>query len=58
MQINGLEVVTSQSTQSMATFTLQFALDKNIDATATDVQTAISQPISNLPADLPSPPIS
>src|SRR2546428_7287262 len=56
MQINGLEVVTSQSTQGVASFTLQFALDKNIDAAATDVQTAISQAISSLPADLPSPP--
>ena len=56
MQINGLEVVTSQSTQGFASFTLQFALEKNIDAAATDVQTAISQAISSLPADLPSPP--
>ncbi|HKR12673.1 MAG TPA: efflux RND transporter permease subunit, partial [Pyrinomonadaceae bacterium] len=56
MQINGLEVVTSQSTQGVATFTLQFSLDKDIDAAATDVQTAISQSIGNLPADLPSPP--
>src|SRR5215510_12486687 len=56
MQINGLEVVTSRSAQGVATFTLQFALEKNIDAAATDVQTAISQAIGSLPADLPSPP--
>ncbi|HET6854384.1 MAG TPA: efflux RND transporter permease subunit [Pyrinomonadaceae bacterium] len=56
MQINGLEVVTSRSTQGVATFTLQFALDKNIDAAATDVQTALSQATGSLPADLPSPP--
>jgi len=56
MQINGLEVVTSQSTQGFASFTLQFDLDKNIDAAATDVQTAISQATGSLPADLPSPP--
>lgn len=56
MQINGLEVVTSQSTQGVVTFTLQFSLDKNIDAAATDVQTAISQASGSLPADLPSPP--
>ncbi len=43
MQINGLELVTSQSTQGFVTLTLQFALDKTIDAAATDVQTAISQ---------------
>ena len=56
MQINGLEVVTSTSTQGVATFTLQFALEKNIDAAATDVQTAISQATGSLPADLPAPP--
>jgi HAE1 family hydrophobic/amphiphilic exporter-1 len=56
MQINGLEVVTSQSTQGFASFTLQFALDKNIDAAATDVQTAISQASGSLPVDLPSQP--
>jgi HAE1 family hydrophobic/amphiphilic exporter-1 len=38
MQINGLELVTSQSTQGFVTLTLQFALSKNIDSTATNVQ--------------------
>ena len=56
MQINGLELVTSQSTQGHVSFTLQFALDKSIDAAATDVQTAISQATGSLPVDLPSPP--
>jgi HAE1 family hydrophobic/amphiphilic exporter-1 len=56
MQINGLELVTSQSTQGHVNFTLQFALDKSIDAAATDVQTAISQATGSLPTDLPSPP--
>ena len=56
MQINGLELVTSQSTQGHVSFTLQFALDKSIDAAATDVQTAISQATGSLPTDMPSPP--
>jgi HAE1 family hydrophobic/amphiphilic exporter-1 len=56
MQINGLELVTSQSTQGNTSLTLQFALDKDIDAAATDVQTAISQATGSLPVDLPSPP--
>ncbi len=56
MKINGLELVTSRSTQGHVSFTLQFALDKSIDAAATDVQTAISQASGNLPVDLPSPP--
>jgi HAE1 family hydrophobic/amphiphilic exporter-1 len=56
MQINGLELVTSKSTQGHAALTLQFNLDKSIDAAATDVQTAISQATGSLPVDLPSPP--
>jgi HAE1 family hydrophobic/amphiphilic exporter-1 len=56
MQINGLEVVTSQSTQGHTSLTLQFELNKSIDAAATDVQTAISQATGSLPVDLPSPP--
>jgi len=56
MQINGLELVTSKSTQGHTNLTLQFALSKSIDAAATDVQTAISQAAGSLPVDLPSPP--
>ncbi|HXV48487.1 MAG TPA: efflux RND transporter permease subunit [Candidatus Binatia bacterium] len=56
MQINGLELVTSKSTQGHTNLTLQFSLDKSIDAAATDVQTAISQASGSLPVDLPSPP--
>jgi len=56
MQINGLELVISRSTQGNTSLTLQFALDKSIDAAATDVQTAISKATGSLPVDLPSPP--
>src|SRR6266700_151811 len=56
MQITGLELVTSKSTQGHASLTLQFALDKSIDAAATDVQTAITQATGALPVGLPSPP--
>jgi HAE1 family hydrophobic/amphiphilic exporter-1 len=56
MQINGLDLVTSKSTQGHTSLTLQFALSKSIDAAATDVQTAISQAAGSLPVDLPSPP--
>jgi hydrophobic/amphiphilic exporter-1 (mainly G- bacteria), HAE1 family len=56
MQINGLELVTSKSTQGHTSLTLQFVLNKSIDAAATDVQTAISQATGSLPVDLPSPP--
>jgi len=56
MQINGLEVVTSTSNQGYTSITLQFALEKSIDAAATDVQTAINRATGSLPIDLPSPP--
>lgn len=56
LQINGLELITSKSEQGSCSITLQFSLDKNIDAAATDVQTAISQATGNLPVDLPNPP--
>ncbi len=56
MQIPGLELVTSQSTQGQCTLILQFALNKSIDAAATDVQSQITQATGNLPVDLPAPP--
>jgi HAE1 family hydrophobic/amphiphilic exporter-1 len=56
MQIPGIEIVTSRSSQGFCMLTLQFALTKSIDAAATDVQSAISRAAANLPLDLPSPP--
>jgi hydrophobic/amphiphilic exporter-1 (mainly G- bacteria), HAE1 family len=56
MQIQGLELITSKSSQGHASLTLQFALDKSVDVAATDVQTAISRATGSLPVDLPSPP--
>ena len=56
LQIPGLELVTSNSGQGITSFTLQFQLDKSIDAAATDVQAAITRATGQLPVDLPSPP--
>ena len=56
MQIPGLEMVTSNSGTGHTSFVLQFALSKNVDAAATDVQSAISQATGKLPVDLPAPP--
>ena len=56
MQIPGLEIVTSNSSQGNSNLVLQFDLNKNIDGAATDVQTAITQAQGQLPSDLPSPP--
>ena len=57
MEIPGLEIVTSSSTQGNCSLVLQFSLNKSIDAAATDVQAAITRATGNLPSDLPSPPV-
>src|SRR5213596_2665030 len=49
MQIPGLELITSKSTQGFCSLTLQFALTKSVDAAATDVQAAISRSTGSLP---------
>ena len=56
LQIPGLDIITSQSTQSNTSFTLQFDLSKSITDAATDVQAAIQRATGKLPVDLPSPP--
>jgi multidrug efflux pump len=48
--------MTSQSTLGGASITLQFALDRKIDAAARDVEAAINAARANLPANLPSNP--
>jgi len=48
--------MTSQSVQGAVSITLQFNLDRNIDAAAQDVQAAISAASRQLPSNLPAPP--
>ncbi len=54
--IAGLDSMTSTSAQGSTSITLQFSLDRNIDAAAQDVQSAISAALRQLPADMPAPP--
>ncbi|MFZ1640044.1 MAG: efflux RND transporter permease subunit [Candidatus Contendobacter sp.] len=54
--IAGLDSMTSTSAQGSTSITLQFSLDRNIDAAAQDVQSAISTALRQLPADMPAPP--
>jgi len=54
--IAGLESMTSTSSRGATSITLQFSLDRDIDAAAQDVQAAIAQAQRSLPPDLPSPP--
>src|ERR1700704_4836846 len=56
LQIPGLDIITSSSTQGNTSFTLQFVLSKSIIDAATDVQAAIQRATGKLPTDLPSPP--
>jgi len=56
LQIPGLDIITSQSSQGNTSLTLQFVLSKSITDAATDVQAAIQRATGKLPIDLPSPP--
>jgi multidrug efflux pump len=55
-QISGLTSMTSASSFGVSTITLQFALDRDIDVAAQDVQAAINVARGTLPTDLPNPP--
>jgi HAE1 family hydrophobic/amphiphilic exporter-1 len=54
--IAGLSQMTSQSSLGTTQITLQFDLNRNIDAAALDVQAAINASSGQLPANLPNPP--
>ena len=53
--IAGIETMTSTSTQGSTSITLQFALDRNIDAAAQDVQAAITKTLRSLPTGITPP---
>ncbi|MGO4707319.1 efflux RND transporter permease subunit [Microvirga sp. 2MCAF38] len=55
-QISGLQTLSSMSSYGWSQITLQFILDRNIDAASQDVQSAITAANSTLPSDLPYPP--
>src|SRR5690242_6909902 len=54
--ISGVTQMTSSSNLGSTSITLQFELDRNIDAAAQDVQSAINAAGGQLPNNLPSPP--
>ena len=54
--IPGIEHMTSTSQVGETNITLQFDLNRGIDAAAQDVQAAISRAAGALPASMPSPP--
>ncbi|HMD32651.1 MAG TPA: efflux RND transporter permease subunit [Candidatus Acidoferrales bacterium] len=54
--IAGIDNMSSSNSMGLTQITLQFVLERNIDAAAQDVQTAIAQTMNQLPQNLPSPP--
>ncbi|MEW5768953.1 MAG: efflux RND transporter permease subunit [Pseudomonadota bacterium] len=54
--IAGVDSISSVSAQGSTSITLQFNLDRDIDAAALDVQAAIAAAQRKLPADMPTPP--
>ncbi|WFU42354.1 multidrug efflux RND transporter permease subunit [Bradyrhizobium sp. CB82] len=55
-QIPGIAQMTSTSSLGSASITIQFDLNRQIDAAANDVQAAINAASGQLPKNLPSPP--
>ena len=54
--IPGVQNMTSSSSVGTTRITLQFDLNRSVDAAAQDVQAAISRSQGSLPTDMPSPP--
>ena len=54
--IAGLDNMSSTSARGATSITLQFSLDRDIDAAAQDVQAAIAAAQRKLPPDMPTPP--
>jgi hydrophobe/amphiphile efflux-1 (HAE1) family protein len=55
-QIPGVSQMTSTSVLGTSQITLQFELDRNIDAAAQDVQSGIAAAAGQLPRNMPTPP--
>jgi hydrophobe/amphiphile efflux-1 (HAE1) family protein len=54
--IAGIDQITSSSSTGSTNITVQFALNRNIDAAALDVQSALSAVARRLPIEMTSPP--
>src|SRR5437764_175178 len=54
--IAGVDQMTSSNTLGNTSITLQFALDRNLDAAAQDVQSMIAKASRDLPQSMPAPP--
>ncbi|SMH52397.1 efflux RND transporter permease subunit [Azospirillum agricola] len=54
--IAGIDTLTSSSTLGNSSITIQFVLERDIDAAAADVQAAIARTLRRLPAEMTTPP--
>src|SRR5690349_20937758 len=54
--IAGVETMSSTNVQGLTTITVQFSLERSIDAAAQDIQSAISKAGGQLPPNIPRPP--
>ena len=54
--IAGIESMSSTNAQGLSNITVQFSLDRNIDAAAQDVQAAMTKAGAELPPNMPRPP--
>ncbi|MGC8937551.1 MAG: efflux RND transporter permease subunit [Thermodesulfovibrio sp.] len=54
--ISGLKSMNSVNAKGLTQITLEFDLNRDIDAAAQDVQTAIARASKNLPSNMPTPP--
>jgi hydrophobic/amphiphilic exporter-1 (mainly G- bacteria), HAE1 family len=55
--IAGIDSMTSQSALGVSNITIQFTLDRSIDAAGQDVQAAIAKTAPLLPTTMPTPPV-
>ena len=55
--IDGIRNITSSSIQGSSNISIEFNLDKNLEAAANDVRDKVSQAIRSLPQDLDAPPV-
>ncbi|HLT87182.1 MAG TPA: efflux RND transporter permease subunit [Sphingobacterium sp.] len=55
--IDGIRNISSSSSQGASNITIEFNLDKDLEAAANDVRDKVSQAMRNLPQDIDAPPV-
>ena len=55
--IDGIRNISSSSSQGASNITIEFNLDKDLEAAANDVRDKVSQAMRNLPEDIDAPPV-